>query len=314
MEGRRLPRRSILRRFFRREYIALYLMASPAFFYLLLFNYAPMVGMLMAFQRFDVQKGFFKSDFIGLKNFEFLFASTDSLIFTRNTVLYHIVYTSTILFMSVALALMISMLRSKRTGKVFQTIYLMPYFLSWAAVAIAVDAFLAGNGAVNQMIGSFTGEAIRTNWYLERSIWAPLLVLLKNWKEVGFSTVLYLAVISGIPTDYYEAAMIDGATKLQQARYITIPHLRLIIAITLILSMRGIMSGDFGLHFTVTKNSGFLYPITDIIDTYVYRGLVNLNNVGMTTAATVYQSTVGLVMILIVNWIVTKVDPDSSFF
>ena len=309
-----VARKRTWRRFFNKEFAPLYLMALPVFVYLLIFNYAPMVGVLMAFQRFNSALGFFRSQFVGLRNFRFLFSTTDAYIITRNTVLYNVAYIVTGMFLSITVAIVLSSLRTKRTGKVYQTIYMMPYFLSWAAVGIALNAFLASRGIINQVIGSITGEPTRTNWYLVRSFWPPFLIFIKNWKEIGYSVVLYLAIISGIPTEFYEAAMIDGATKFQQTRFITIPHLRFIISISLILAMRGIVSGDFGLHFIVTRDSGPIYPVTDIIDTYVYRSLIQLQNVGMSAAANLYQSVIGMVMMLVANWTVTKIDPDNAFF
>ncbi|MDD3931699.1 MAG: ABC transporter permease subunit, partial [Eubacteriales bacterium] len=158
------------------------------------------------------------------------------------------------------------------------------------------------------------GRKSTTNWYHQMRIWPPLLVLVNAWKGVGYQTVLYLAVITGISTDYYEAAVLDGASKWQQARYITIPHLRFIVGISIILSMAHIFRGDFGLFYNVPMNSGRIFPVTDVIDTYIYRALTYLSNVGMSTAAGLYQSVVGFFMVLIVNWIVTRLDPDSAMF
>ena len=158
------------------------------------------------------------------------------------------------------------------------------------------------------------GQEGLVDWYQKISIWPPLLVFINAWKGVGYQAVMYLAVISGISRDYYEAAMLDGASRLQQAVYITIPHLRFIIAVSLIMAMGGIFRGDFGLFYTVTKDSGTLYPVTNVIDTYIYRGLKNQVNLGMTTAAGLFQSVVGFVFVLLANRIVSKVDPDSAMF
>ena len=302
-------------RLIRREEIALYIMAAPVTIFLLIWCYAPMAGLIMAFQNLDLRKGIMASPFVGLKNFEFLFSTTDAFVITRNTVLYNLAYITVNLFLAVSLALLLSSIRSPRSGKIMQTVYMMPYFLSWAAVQICVYAFLdRNNGLVNQSIMMFTGDKSLTSWYQYLPLWPPLLVGINAWKGVGYQTVLYLAVISGISTDYYEAAMIDGAGKLKQALYITIPHLRFIISISLIMAMGGIVRGDFGLHFTVTRDTGMLYPVVDIIDTYIYRGLIKLNNIGMSTAAGLYQSTVGFVMVFFANWVVTKIDSDSAMF
>lgn len=299
---------------FQKEDVALYLMALPTIIYLIIFCYVPMGGLIMAFQDLNITKGIFKSPFVGLKNFEFLFSTTDAWVITRNTVCYNLVFIVINLFISISLALMLSSLRSGRYAKTVQTIYMMPYFLSYAVVAIVVNAFLhRDNGLVNSIL-RLMGEPGKTNWYHQIRIWPPLLVFVNAWKNVGYQTVLYLAVISAISVDYYEAAVLDGATKFQQACYITIPHLRYIVGISLILSMSSIFRGDFGLFYNVPMNSGKVYPVTDVIDTYIYRALTYLNNVGMSTAAGLYQSVVGFVLVLIVNKIVNKIDPDSAMF
>lgn len=295
--------------------ISLFIMSVPVVIYLILFNYLPMGGLILAFKDYDVRKGIFGSEFCGFDNFRFLFASTDTFVIIKNTILYNIVFIIVNLVISVILSLMLSELRSKKAGKVFQTIYMMPYFLSWAVVAIVVSAFLErSNGYVNYVLQHFFGQKGLIDWYQKISIWPPLLVFINAWKNVGYQAVLFLAAISGISSDYYEAAVLDGATKLQQARYITLPHLRFIIAITLIMSVGNIFRGDFGLFYTVPQDSGMLYPVTNVIDTYIYRGLMNMSNLGMSTAAGFLQSVVGLVCVLVANAVVTKIDPDSAMF
>ena len=227
---------------------------------------------------------------------------------------YNLVFIVVNLVISISLALMLSSLRSGRYAKTVQTVYMMPYFLSYAVVAIVVNAFLDRDDGLVNAILKLTGEVGKTNWYHQIEVWPPLLVFVNAWKGVGYQTVLYLAVISGISIDYYEAAVLDGASKFQQARYITIPHLRYIVGISLILSMSSIFRGDFGLFYNVPMNQGKIYPVTDLIDTYIYRALTYLNNVGMSTAAGLYQSVVGFVLVLIVNKIVNRIDPDSAMF
>nr|WP_300776423.1 ABC transporter permease subunit [uncultured Acetatifactor sp.] len=305
--------KSMTRRF-KGEDIPLYIMALPGVALLILFSYLPMGGLVLAFKKYNVQKGIFGSPFNGFDNFKFLFATSDAFIITRNTVLYNIVFIFLNMVIAVILSLMLSSLRSGRLAKAFQTIYMMPYFLSWAVVAIIAAAFLErSNGYVNHILQMFGQEGL-VDWYQKISIWPPLLVFINAWKGVGYQAVMYLAVISGISSDYYEAAMLDGASRLQQAVYITIPHLRFIIAVSLIMAMGGIFRGDFGLFYTVTKDSGTLYPVTNVIDTYIYRGLKNQVNLGMTTAAGLFQSVVGFVFVLLANRIVSKVDPDSAMF
>ena len=302
------------RRIFKKDDIPLYLMASPAVIYLFVFNYLPMVGLLIAFQNYNNNLGVFGSPFIGMKNFEFLFSTTDAYIITRNTVLYNLVFIVFNMSLALALSLMMSMLRSRKAGKVIQTVYMLPYFLSYAVINIVLYAFLdRSNGLVNALMGSM-GLGDKTNWYNQMALWPPLLVFINAWRGVGYQTVLFLAVISGISMELYEAAMLDGASKLQQARYVTLPQLRFIMGISIIMAMENIFRGDFGLFYVVTRNTGRIYPVTDVIDTYIYRSLTMLSNVGMSAAAGLYQSVVGLIMVLIVNRIVTRIDPESAMF
>jgi len=302
------------RRFFRREDLPLYIMALPTIIFLLMFCYAPMFGLVMAFQDFKVDKGFFGSQFVGFQNFKFLFSSTDAWVITRNTVCYNLVFIVVNTSLAILMSLMLSELHSRPLAKTLQTIYMLPYFLAWTVVAIVLSGFLdRGYGLVNKIIQAVGGKG-KTDWYKERELWPWLFVALNAWKGVGYSTVLYLAVISGISNDYYEAAVLDGATKIQQARYITLPHLRTVMCITLIMSLGSIFRGDFGLFYSVTKDNGRLYPVSDVIDTYIYRSLTTMSNAGMTAAAGFYQSVVGFLTLIFANWVVTKIDADSAMF
>lgn len=305
---------NLKKRIFKKEDIPLYFMAAPVVVLLILFNYLPMGGLILAFKKYNVQKGIWGSDFCGLNNFKFLFASSDAFIITRNTVLYNLVFIFLNMILAVIVALLLSELHSKRMAKVFQTVYMLPHFLSWAVVAIILSAFLdRSNGYVNYVLQMFGHEGL-IDWYQKISIWPPLLVFVNAWKNVGYQAVMYLAVISGISKDYYEAAVLDGASRFQQVLYITIPHLRTIVAISMIMALGGVFRGDFGLFYTVTQDSGVLYPVTNVIDTYIYRGLLNTVNVGMSAAAGLFQSVVGFVFVLLANKIVTIIDPDSAMF
>lgn len=293
---------------------ALYVMALPTVIFLIIFAYMPMIGLVMAFQDYNVNLGMFGSKFVGFANFKYLFTTTDAWIITRNTVCYNVVFMVVNNCLAMAMAMLLSELTARRYAKVLQTIYMLPYFLSWTVVAIVLSAFLdRDKGLVNQIIKAM-GGAGKTNWYQQKALWPLLLVGINAWKGVGYGTVLYLAVISGISHDFYEAAVLDGATKLQQAWYITLPQLRMVLCISIILAMGSIFRADFGLFYSVTQDSGRIYAVTDVIDTYIYRGLTKLANVGMSTAAGFYQSVVGLIMVLIANKVVTKIDPDSAMF
>lgn len=291
----------------------LYLMAAPAVILLLIFCYLPMGGLVMAFQNLDINKGVFSSPFVGFKNFEFLFATTDAWVITRNTICYNIVFIVLNTTLSISLAIALNELSFKRYTKLLQTVYMMPNFLSMVVVSMIVYAFLnPTNGFVNGIFEFLGMPAV--NWYNTKEPWPFLLVLIQGWKNIGYSAVVYMAVISGISSEYYEAAALDGASKLQQIYHITLANLRMIICIQLIMAVGGIIRGDFGLFYTVTRNSGPLYPVTDIIDTYIYRGLTTMNNPGMSTAAGLYQSVVGFFMVLFANKVVSKIDPDCTMF
>lgn len=291
----------------------LYAMAAPAVIALLIFSYVPMVGLVMAFQDLDFAKGVFTSPFVGLKNFKFLFASTDAWVMTRNTVLYNVVFIAVNMFLSVSLALLINELTNRTFSKVVQTIFIMPFFLSAVVVAMIVYGFLEfNNGYVNALLkeaGKMPGF-----WYTNTKIWPWLLVVINAWKGIGYSSVIYTAVISGINQELYEAAALDGASRWQQIKFITLPHLKTIICINLIRSVGGIFRGDFGLFYSVTQNNGALYPVTLVLDTYIYNALLTFNNTGMSTAAGFYQSIVGLCLVLSVNAIIKKLDESSALF
>jgi len=297
---------------FKKHWI-LYVMALPAVLCQLIFQYIPMAGIVMAFQKLDLRKGIFSSPWVGLKNFEFLFASTDAWVITRNTIFYNVAFIVLDLFLSVTLAIFLSELRAKRYSKGLQTVFIMPHFLSMVVISMVVYAFLSPEkGYVNMIMEQMGRDPV--NWYNTKTIWPFLLVLIYLWKNVGYSSVVYLAVISGISGEYYEAAMLDGATKFQQAKYITIPHMRTIVCIKLIMAIGKIFRADFGLFYTVPRDSGAIYSVTNVLDTYIYRGLMQLNNPGMSTAAGLYQSVVGFILVLIANKIVSKIDSDSAMF
>ena len=296
-----------------RDYWVLHLMTLPGVIVTLIFAYAPKFGVVMAFQNFNYRLGFFRSPFIGLRNFEYLFSTTDAWIITRNTVCYNVVFILLHTTLAMLLAILLNEIRSKALAKYIQTVYMMPHFLSMTAVSMIVFCFLSDKyGLLNQVIVMLGGEPHR--WYMEKGPWPVILVLVSSWLSVGYSSIIYLASITGINQEYYEAAMIDGATRPQQAWYITIPHLRAILTITLIQSVGGILGGDFGLFYSVPRDSGALYPVTNIIDTYIFRALKEQQNYGMSAAAGFYQSLVGVVLLLITNSIVNRISPEYALF
>ena len=298
--------------------VELALLGVPVIIWFAVFSYLPMFGIIIAFKRYrPLGANFFdsllKSDWMGFENFSFLFRTPDAFIFIRNTVLYNLVFIFTGILVSVTLAIMISQLHSTRFAKFCQTLMFLPHFLSWVVVGYFVFAFLSvDKGLMNQILKAFGKDPIQ--WYTQAQYWPGLLVLVNIWKGMGYSMVVYLASITGIDSSLYEAAAIDGATKWQQVKNITLPLLTPIITIMLILAVGRIFSSDFGLFYSVPRRSGPLYDVTQTVDVYVYNALTQRNNIGFAAAASVAQSVVGLFTIVGANWLVRKLNPESSLF
>jgi putative aldouronate transport system permease protein len=292
-------------------------MVLPASIWFFVFCYVPMFGVVIAFKNLRLTgNGFIdslmSSEWVGLKNFQFLFTTQDAWVITRNTVLYNLVFIFLGLIVSVSIAIILSEMSHKFLGKVLQTGMFLPYFLSWVAVSYFVFVFLSDRGMINNIITSLGGTKV--DWYMDTKPWPIILVIANLIKNAGYGSVIYLATIAGIDRSYYEAAMIDGASKGQQIKYITIPMLVPTMIILTLLAIGGIFRADFGLFYQVPKNSGILYPVTDVIDTYVYRSLATMADFGMSTAAGLYQSVVGFIMIMTANFIVKKIDNENALF
>ncbi|WP_181159621.1 ABC transporter permease [Clostridium perfringens] len=295
----------------------LLLLTIPGAIWFLVFAYLPMFGVIVAFKRWRIHGGFFESlmnsKWVGFDNFKFLFQSSDAWLITKNTVLYNIVFIILGIVLPVTLAILLNELLNKKLAKFYQSSMFLPYFLSWVVVSYCLYAFLSPEkGYVNGILQSMGGKGI--SWYTEPKYWPFIIIFMSQWKAVGYGTVVYLASICGIDKSYYEAAMIDGASKLQQIKYITVPLLKPVMIIMFITSIGGMFRGDLGLFYQLPKDSGALYPVTNVIDTYVYRGLMNLGDIGMSSAASLYQSFVGLILIVTSNAIVRKVDEENAFF
>ncbi|WP_425487921.1 ABC transporter permease [Listeria rustica] len=293
-------------------------MVLPGVAWFLIFAYLPMFGTVIAFKDYRVDgNGFISSlmssDWVGLENFKFLFRTDDAFIITRNTVLYNLVFIIVGLLLGVALAIVFNSLVNKRMAKVYQTGMLFPYFLSWVVVSYFLYSFLSeDSGLLNSLIVSFGGDPI--SWYSEPKYWPYILIFMNIWKGLGYGSIVYLAAIAGIDRNYYEAAMIDGAGKWQQIRHVTIPALTPLIIILTILNVGKIFNSDFGLFYQLPRNSGPLFPVTDVIDTYVYRGLTSLGDISMSAAAGLYQSIVGFILVMLTNYIVKRIDPEYALF
>lgn len=290
----------------------LFILTVPAILFLLLFNYLPMFGAIIAFKDYNNSKGIFGSKWVGFDNFKFFFTSKSALKITINTISYNLVFIILGTIIAIIFALMLNEL-SKRSVKIFQTVFLMPYFLSFVIVSYVLYAFLNPElGVINKLIMSMGGEEVL--WYTEPKYWPFILVIAYLWKSVGYSCIIYYTGLIGIDTSYYEAADIDGASKLQQITNISLPLLRPLIILLVLLSLGSIFKSDFGLFYFLPKNSGVLYDTTDVIDTYVYRSLTRGGDIGMSAASGLYQSVVGFVVVITANKLVSMIDKDSSIF
>ena len=298
--------------------IQLTFLALPTFIWYLIFSYLPMFGLIIAFKDFKVAgKGFLrslvKSDWVGLKNFEFLFATKDAYIIIRNTLVYNIIFIILGIVIPVTLAIMLNQLNNKRLAKFYQTSMFLPHFLSWVVVSYFVFSFLSSDkGLVNQILASRGKEPVQ--WYMEKKYWPFILIFMNSWKTMGYNMIVYLAAITGMDESYYEAALMDGASKWQQVKYITLPLLKPIVIIMFILSVGRIFNADFGLFYQIPKNSGALFEVTDVLDTYVYRALSGTGSIGMSSAVAFFQSVVGCLMVVASNMIIRKVDKESALF
>ena len=297
-----------------KEYWPLYLMMLPALLYLLINNYIPMAGMVIAFKKLNFAKGIWASPWAGLKNFKFLFASKDAWIITRNTLLYNVVFILVNMVVGIAIAILITEVRNTKLKKIYQSAILLPFLMSMVILSYIVYALLsAENGLVNNSIlPLFHIDPIQ--WYQKPKYWPAVLIIANCWKGVGYGCLIYIASLIGIDPSFYEAARLDGASKWQEITKITLPSLVPTIITLLLLSIGRIFYSDFGLFYQVPMNSGVLFPTTNVIDTYVYRALIEQGNVSMSSAAGVYQSLVGFCVVMLSNWIVRKVDKDQALF
>lgn len=293
--------------------VPIYVMLLPGFLYLLINNYLPMGGLIIAFKNINWQKGIWKSDWAGFKNFEYLFKTPDAFRITRNTICYNIAFIIINLIVAVAFAIFLSEIKSKLAVKCYQTVIMLPFMISMVIVSYLAYAFLAGDtGLLNGVRNAVGLESI--SWYTEPKYWPFILVIVNCWKGVGYGTIVYLSSILGIDQELYEAAAVDGITELQKIRYITIPLIKPTIITMMLLSVGTIFYSDFGLFYQVPMNSGALMDATNTIDTYVYRGLITLGDVGMSSAAGFYQSIVGFILVLIANWITNKYSSENALF
>jgi putative aldouronate transport system permease protein len=286
-------------------------MMLPGLAYLFINNYMPLPGLVLAFKKYDARKGIYGSDWLGFQNFLYLFKTSDAWVITRNTILYNLAFIVVNTVFAIAVAIILCELAG-RAKKFYQSAILLPNLISSVIVGYLVFAFLsAKNGFVNNTILPFFGkEAVA--WYSEAKYWPFILIIVSAWKSVGYNCIIYLAAILGIDHGIYESARIDGASKWQQITQITLPLLRPTVIMLTLMAVGRMFYSDFGLFYQTPMNQGALYSTTNTIDTYVYRGLLQLGNISMSAAAGFYQSIVGFILVLGANMLVRRIDKDSA--
>lgn len=296
-----------------KRFLPIYLMMIPGFLYLIINNYIPMFGIIVAFKNYNYSLGIFGSKWNGLKNFKFLFKTKDAFTITRNTLVYNAVFIILGNSLGILIAILLNEIRSKMAKKTYQTIILLPFLLSIVIVSyIVYGIFSTEFGIANHMLTSLGKD--RISWYSTQKYWPFILTFINLWKNMGYNTVLYYATLIGIDVSYYEAAVVDGASRWQRIRYITIPSLIPTITIMVLMAISRIFYSDFGLFYQVPLNSGPLIDVTNTIDTYVYRGLRENSNIGMSAAAGLYQSVVGFIMVIAANTLVKRMGNGNELF
>lgn len=293
------------------RFLPIYIMMLPGLIYLFINNYMPLPGLVIAFKQYNAKNGIFGSKFIGFKNFEYLFKTSDAWVITRNTILYNVAFIIVNTVMAILVAIILSELNGKRK-KVYQSVILLPNLISTVIIGYLVFAFFSvENGFVNNTILPIFGIQ-PVDWYSKPGYWPFILIFVSAWKSVGYNCIVYLATIMGFDRSYYESALVDGASRWKQIKYITLPLLKPTIIMLTLMAIGRIFYSDFGLFYQVPMNQGALYSTTNTIDTYVYRGLLQLGNISMSSAAGLYQSVVGFILVLGANMLVRRFDKDSA--
>ena len=294
-----------------KRYLPLYLMFLPGAIYLLINNYIPMAGIVVAFKKYNVRTGIWGSPWAGFSNFKFLFNGNDAWVITRNTILYNVGFIILNTVVGIIFAIFICDTLNRKLKKIYQSAILFPYLMSAVILGYIVYAFLSNSTGIvnNTFLG---GDGI--SWYSSPQYWPFILLFVNTWKGVGYGCLIYISAINGIDSSLYEAASLDGATKWQQITHVTLPFLKPTVITLTLMSIGRIFYSDFGLFYQVPRNSGLLYSTTNVIDTYVYRGLMEQSNIGMSAAAGFYQSIVGVIIVLAANLAVRKISPEDALF
>jgi putative aldouronate transport system permease protein len=290
----------------------LYMMLVPGIAWLVLFHYVPLYGLLIAFKKYSFRDGIWGSPWVGLENFRFLFNYYGTARIFRNTIVLNILFIASSTFCSVFLALVFVEIKNGICKKLVQTIAVFPHFVTWTVVAMFLGGIVGANGIVTKFIIRLTGES--PDFYNTATWWPLIFVLLRIWQGTGYGTIVYVAAITGFDQGMYEAARIDGASRWQQVTRITLPMLKTTIIMLTILAVGGIFRGDFGMIYAVLGDNPELFETTDVIDTFVYRALRQLNNLGMSTAAGLFQAVVGFILVGFTNWITKRLEPGAALF
>ena len=293
--------------------LALTMLALPAIIWFLIFSYSPMVGSLIAFKNYKPKLGFFGSEWVGFDNFRYLFESNDAVRIVSNTLFYNFVSIFVVAAFSVLIAILMDIVSKRYFLKLYQSLLFLPRFVSWVVVGyIAFTLFDYDMGIMNELNEAMGNAPI--SWYLSPQYWRTILLTANVWKSVGYTSLIYYGAILGIDNEIYEAADIDGATFLQRIFKITLPLIKPTIIMMMIMSVGNIMRADFGLFYYVPNNSGALYETTDVLDTYVYRAMRGLGDFSTSAAVSFFQSVIGLILVVVCNKIVKKIDEDCSLF
>lgn len=289
-------------------------MVLPGVAYLIINNYLPMLGIVIAFKDVNFSKGILGSDWIGFKNFEYLFKTVDAFVITRNTILYNVAFIAINNVIAILLAIFLNEVRSKALSSFFRSAIFIPYLISMVIVSYLAFSLLSmENGFINKSILPALGMK-PVAWYGDPKYWPFILTIVNLWKNIGYLSVIYYASVIGIDRELYEAAEIDGASKAKQALKITLPTIMPIVMVMVLMQVGRIFYSDFGLFYQVPMDAGALQSATNVIDTYVYRSFMTLGDIGMSSAAGLYQSVVGFALVLLSNQLVRRVDPESALF
>ena len=308
MRGRKTLKKRI------RSHLPLFIMMLPGITYLLINNYLPLTGLQLAFKKFKYSQGIWGSQWNGVKNFTYLFRSGDAAVIIRNTILYNLVFLVLGTVFAIFTAILLNEIRQKSMKQAYQTLILIPHMISYVIVSYIAYAFLGNdNGMINSSLLKGMGLPA-VSWYTEPKYWPYILTLIQLWKTFGYNSIIYFATIVGIDTAYYEAAIVDGAGTWKLISRITLPLLKPTIITLTLLSIGRLFYSDFGLFYQVPMNSGLLYSTTNTLDTFVYRGLLETNDVGRASAAGFIQSIMGFLLVLGTNLIVRRVESENALF